>query len=157
VDSWLLWQLTEGRVHATDVTNASRTLLFNIHTGQWDDELLRLLNIPRAVLPEVRPSSGVFGEVAAPLLGLSAALPPLPVGGIAGDQQAALFGQAGFEAGLAKNTYGTGCFLLMHTGTQPHPSANGLLTSAAAQIGSAPGYVLEGSVFIGGAVVQWLR
>ncbi|RZL08186.1 MAG: glycerol kinase, partial [Rubrivivax sp.] len=157
VDSWLLWQLTEGRVHATDVTNASRTMLFNIRTGQWDDELLRLLNIPRAVLPEVRPSSGVFGEVAGSLLELPAGLPALPIGGIAGDQQAALFGQAGFEAGLAKNTYGTGCFLLMHTGGQPHPSANGLLTTAAAQVGPAPAYVLEGSVFIGGAVVQWLR
>jgi len=158
VDSWLLWQLTGGRVHATDVSNASRTLLFNIHTQQWDDELLALLNVPRSVLPEVQPSSHVFGEVPPAVWGDSPdGVPVLPVGGIAGDQQAALFGQAGFEAGLAKNTYGTGCFMLMHTGQQARESANGLLATAAAQVGAQPAYAMEGSVFIGGAVVQWLR
>jgi len=167
VDSWLLWQLTGGRVHATDVSNASRTLLFNIHTHQWDDELLALLNVPRSVLPEVHPSSHLFGEVPPKVWaadgagGVLSGLPSLPVGGIAGDQQAALFGQAGFAAGLAKNTYGTGCFMLMHTGSEARSSANGLLTTAAAQVGSTlgagPAYAMEGSVFIGGAVVQWLR
>ena len=151
VDSWLLWQLTSGRVHATDITNASRTLLFNIHTQQWDEELLTLLDIPRSLLPNVHPSSHAFGV--AEVDGLKG----LPIGGIAGDQQAALFGQAGFNAGLAKNTYGTGCFMLMHTGGLAQPSANGLLTTAAAQVGPHPQYALEGSVFIGGAVVQWLR
>ncbi|MBA4110984.1 MAG: glycerol kinase [Leptothrix sp. (in: Bacteria)] len=152
VDSWLLWQLTSGRVHATDITNASRTLLFNIHTQQWDEELLGLLDIPPSLLPSVQPSSHTFGV--ADVEGLKG----LPIGGIAGDQQAALFGQAGFTAGLAKNTYGTGCFMLMHTGGLAQPSANGLLTTAAAQVGAAPAqYALEGSVFIGGAVVQWLR
>ena len=125
VDSWLLWQLTGGRVHATDVSNASRTLLFNIHTQQWDEELLTLLDIPRSLLPSVHPSSHAFGV--AEVDGLKG----LPIGGIAGDQQAALFGQAGFNAGLAKNTYGTGCFMLMHTGGLAQPSANGLLTTAA--------------------------
>ncbi|RZL02918.1 MAG: glycerol kinase [Rubrivivax sp.] len=162
VDSWLLWQLTGGRVHATDTTNASRTLLFNIHTQQWDDELLGLLGIPRSVLPSVHPSSHEFGVADVGTWGGQAeALPGLtglPIGGIAGDQQAALFGQAGFQAGLAKNTYGTGCFMLMHTGGLAQPSANGLLTTAAAQVGASPAqYALEGSVFIGGAVVQWLR
>ena len=151
VDSWLLWQLTGGRVHATDVSNASRTLLFNIHTQQWDEELLTLLDIPPSLLPTVHPSSHPFGV--AEVDGLKG----LPIGGIAGDQQAALFGQAGFNAGLAKNTYGTGCFMLMHTGALAQPSANGLLTTAAAQVGPHPQYALEGSVFIGGAVVQWLR
>ena len=154
VDTWLLWQLTEGRVHATDVSNASRTLLFNIHTRQWDDELLALLRIPRKVLPEVQPSSHLFGEVGADVL---LTPKPLPIGGMAGDQQAALFGQAGFAAGMAKNTYGTGCFMLMHTGDQALASANGLITSAAAQPDGDAAYVLEGSVFVGGAVVQWLR
>ncbi|MDI1260946.1 glycerol kinase GlpK [Aquabacterium sp.] len=151
VDSWLLWQLTGGRVHATDVSNASRTLLLNIHTQQWDEELLSLLDIPPSLLPTVHPSSHAFGV--AEVDGLKG----LRIGGIAGDQQAALFGQAGFNAGLAKNTYGTGCFMLMHTGGLAQPSGNGLLTTAAAQVGPHPQYALEGSVFIGGAVVQWLR
>ncbi len=164
VDSWLLWQLTQGNpggpVHATDASNASRTMLFNIHTQQWDDELLALMGIPRSVLPEVRPSSHLFGEAAPEVWGLPTALPglpALPVGGIAGDQQAALFGQAGFAPGLAKNTYGTGCFMLMHTGAEARPSANGLLNTVAAQPTAEHAYALEGSVFIGGAVVQWLR
>ena len=152
IDSWLLWQLTGGRVHATDVSNASRTMLFDIHRGSWSDELLALLRIPRAVLPEVRPSSHRFGDSEPALLGAA-----VPIAGIAGDQQAALFGQGCFEAGLAKNTYGTGCFMLMHTGTQARVSTHGLVTTAAAQPGTAPAYALEGSVFIGGAVVQWLR
>jgi len=158
VDSWLMWQLTNGRVHATDVTNAARTLLLNVHTNQWDDELLALLDIPREVLPEVRPSSHVFGHTHAQWLGAEVA-----VGGVAGDQQSALFGQACFKAGLAKNTYGTGCFMLMHTGAQFLTSTNGLITTAAAQLGTTsaaqptPEFALEGSVFIGGAVVQWLR
>ena len=150
IDSWLVWQLTEGREHLTDVSNASRTMLLNIHTGQWDDELLSLFDIPRSVLPEVRPSSGEFGHTT--LLGGS-----LPIGGVAGDQQASLFGQACFRPGLAKNTYGTGCFMLMHTGDQAQTSHNGLLTTAAAQLDGQRAYALEGSVFIGGAVVQWLR
>jgi glycerol kinase len=150
VDSWLLWNLTEGRVHATDVTNASRTMLFDIHAQRWDDELLAALRIPRSLLPQVQPSSSVFGHTTC--LGGT-----LPVAGIAGDQQAALFGQACFKPGLAKNTYGTGCFLLMHTGRTPQASHNGLLTTAAAQCDATPLYANEGSVFIGGAVVQWLR
>ncbi|WP_286747179.1 glycerol kinase GlpK [Aquabacterium sp. UBA2148] len=150
IDSWLIWQLTEGREHLTDASNASRTMLFNIHTGQWDDDLLRLFDIPRAVLPEVRPSSSEFGHTT--LLGGQ-----LPIGGVAGDQQASLFGQACFRPGLAKNTYGTGCFMLMHTGDQAQASQNGLLTTAAAQPDARHAYALEGSVFIGGAVVQWLR
>ena len=164
VDSWLLWQLTKGRVHATDITNASRTLLFNVHTQDWDDELLALLDIPRALLPAVNPSSHVHGHTAPDLFDGTAP----PIGGIAGDQQSALFGQACFKAGLAKNTYGTGCFMLMHTGKHFLTSTNGLITTAAAQCaplaaGStsdarpAPEFALEGSVFIGGAVVQWLR
>jgi glycerol kinase len=160
VDSWLLWNLTGGQVHATDVSNASRTMLFNIHTNDWDDELLTLMRIPRSVLPAVQPSSYLFGDAAPQVWGSHTALPQLPalpVGGIAGDQQAALFGQAGFEAGLAKNTYGTGCFLLMHTGTEVRTSANGLLSTSAAQLPGQRAFALEGSVFIGGAVVQWLR
>ncbi|HEY0863065.1 MAG TPA: glycerol kinase GlpK [Lacunisphaera sp.] len=152
VDTWLLWQLTGGRVHATDVSNASRTLLLNLRTAQWDDELLRILRIPREVLPEVRASSGVFGEVSA-----VPALNGIPIGGIAGDQHAALFGQACWKSGMAKNTYGTGCFLLMHTGDRPVFSRNNLLTTIAWQIDGRIDYALEGSVFIGGAVVQWLR
>jgi glycerol kinase len=152
VDSWLMWQLTEGQVHATDVSNASRTLLLNVHTNQWDDELLGLLDIPREVLPAVHPSSFDFGRTRADLLGAS-----VPIGGVAGDQQSALFGQACFKAGLAKNTYGTGCFMLMHTGTQFQTSTNGLITTSAAQHTATPEFALEGSVFIGGAVVQWLR
>jgi len=152
VDSWLVWQLTGGRVHATDVSNASRTLLLNVHTNTWDDELLALLEIPREMLPSVHPSSHLFCSTNAELLGAS-----LPVGGIAGDQQSALFGQACFKAGLAKNTYGTGCFMLMHTGAQLQTSTNGLITTSAAQPTATPEFALEGSVFIGGAVVQWLR
>lgn len=152
VDSWLIWNLTGGRVHATDASNASRTLLFNIHTGEWDDELLALLGVPRALLPEVKPSSGVFAEVSHPMLQVD-----VPVAGVAGDQQAALFGQACFEPGLAKNTYGTGCFLLQQTGGEARESKNRLLTTVAWDDGTKLQYALEGSVFIGGAVVQWLR
>jgi glycerol kinase len=152
VDTWLLWQLTGGRVHATDVSNASRTLLLNLRTGDWDDSLLKILRIPREVLPDVRASSGVFGEVSA-VPGLNG----VPISGIAGDQQAALFGQACWQPGMAKNTYGTGCFLLMHTGATPVASRNRLLTTIAWKIDGQLEYALEGSVFIGGAVVQWLR
>ncbi len=154
VDTWLLWQLTSGTVHATDVSNASRTLLLNLRTGQWDDELLHLLRIPRAVLPEVRASSEVYGHVTS-----IPALRGVPISGVAGDQQAALFGQACFRPGLAKNTYGTGCFLLLHTGEKPVVSQHQLLTTIAWRVGpDGPlEYALEGSVFIGGAVVQWLR
>ncbi len=154
VDTWLLWQLTGGRVHATDVSNASRTLLLNLRTGTWDDELLRALRIPREVLPEVRSNSEIYGEITT-VPGLAG----VPVAGIAGDQQAALFGQGCFRPGLAKNTYGTGCFLLLHTGEKPVVSRHNLLTTVAWRLGpDAPlEYALEGSVFIGGAVVQWLR
>jgi glycerol kinase len=152
VDTWLLWQLTGGRVHATDATNAARTLLLNLRTAGWDDELLKILRIPREVLPEVRASSGVLGEVSA-----VPALNGIPISGIAGDQHAALFGQACWSPGMAKNTYGTGCFLLMHTGQKPVVSKNNLLTTIAWQIDGRLEYALEGSVFIGGAVVQWLR
>ncbi len=139
-------------VHATDVSNASRTLMLNVRSNQWDAELLHLLDIPREVLPSVHASSHVYGHTRAELLGAS-----LPIGGVAGDQQSALFGQACFKAGLAKNTYGTGCFMLMHTGTQFQTSSNGLITTSAAQPSATPEFALEGSVFIGGAVVQWLR
>ena len=152
VDSWLLWQLTGGRLHATDVSNASRTLLFDVHRNAWDDELLGLLDVPRSMLPEVRPSSHAYADTAPELFGR-----PIPIGGVAGDQQSALFGQACFTPGLAKNTYGTGCFLLMHTGEKFQPSTNGLVTTSAAQTTARPEFALEGSVFIGGAVVQWLR
>ncbi|HSV52798.1 MAG TPA: glycerol kinase GlpK [Burkholderiaceae bacterium] len=178
VDSWLMWQLTKGAVHATDVSNASRTMLFNVHSNQWDEELLGLLDIPAALMPKVLPSSALYGEVAADLLGHA-----IPIGGVAGDQQSALFGQACFKEGMAKNTYGTGCFMLTHTGQKFQTSHNGLLTTSAAQLtptlaasGAAlppegalsglgrPGaeqtqreYAIEGSVFVGGAVVQWLR
>lgn len=154
VDTWLLWKLTAGKVHATDVSNASRTLLLNLHTGNWDEELLRVLRIPRAVLPEVRPSSGIYGEVES-----IPALRGVPISGVAGDQQAALFGQACFRPGMAKNTYGTGCFLLLQTGEKPVASKHQLLTTIAWQLGPKGPleYALEGSVFIGGAVVQWLR
>ena len=152
VDSWLMWQLTGGAVHATDVSNASRTLMLNVHTNTWDDELLKILDVPVELLPEVWPSAHVYGHTRAELLGAS-----LPIGGVAGDQQSALFGQACFKAGLAKNTYGTGCFMLMHTGSQFQTSANGLVTTSAAQPGSTPEFAFEGSVFIAGAVVQWLR
>jgi glycerol kinase len=178
VDSWLMWRLTGGQLHATDVSNASRTLLLNVHTNDWDDELLGILDIPRSLLPAVHPSSHVYGHTRADLLGAA-----LPIGGVAGDQQSALFGQACFEAGLAKNTYGTGCFMLMHTGERFLTSTNGLITTSAASVGRRAGaagaaplsvadaarpgasaasalrptFALEGSVFIAGAVVQWLR
>ncbi|MEO8753485.1 MAG: glycerol kinase GlpK [Casimicrobiaceae bacterium] len=150
VDSWLIWHLTGGRVHCTDASNASRTLLLNIHTGAWDDELLALLDIPRAMLPTVVPSSGVCGH--ARIGGID-----VPIAGIAGDQQAALFGQACLAPGMAKNTYGTGCFLLLNTGAVPVASRNNLLTTIAWLREGRLDYALEGSVFIGGAVVQWLR
>ena len=152
IDSFLIWRLTGGKVHVTDVSNASRTLLFNIHTMQWDDELLRLLDVPREMLPEVRSSSEVYGHTDPSLFG-----GPVPVAGDAGDQQAALFGQACFDAGSAKNTYGTGCFMLLNTGTKPVPSAKGLLTTVAWKVGGKVTYALEGSVFVAGAAVQWLR
>ena len=153
IDSWLLYKLTGGRVHATDVSNASRTMLFDIRHNVWDHELLKLLHVPDSLLPSVHPSSHVFGETDAALLGAA-----IPVAGMAGDQQAALFGQACFQPGQAKNTYGTGCFMLMHTGDKFRSSANGLITTAAAQTRAGqPQFALEGSVFIGGAVVQWLR
>jgi len=152
VDTWLLWNLTQGRVHATDPSNASRTLLYNIRTAAWDAEILEILGIPASLLPEVKPSSGVFGEISHPL-----GLDGVPVAGIAGDQQSALFGQACYRKGLAKNTYGTGCFLLMNTGARAIESKNNLLTTVAWQKDGQLDYALEGSVFIGGAVVQWLR
>ena len=155
VDCWLAWNLSAGQLHVTDVSNASRTMLWNIHTGQWDDELLALFNVPPQVLPQVRPSSHLFGETASDLLGS-----PIKIGGMAGDQQSALFGQACFTPGMAKNTYGTGCFMLLNTGNQVAHSHNGLISTAACQIAEGvlhAQYALEGSVFIGGAVVQWLR
>ncbi|OJV36327.1 FGGY-family carbohydrate kinase, partial [Hydrogenophaga sp. 70-12] len=152
VDSWLIWQLTRGARHVTDHSNAARTMLFNVNTRDWDDELLDLLRIPRSLLPETLPSSADFGQVHADWLGAA-----LPIGGVAGDQQSALFGQACFRAGMAKNTYGTGCFMLMHTGERFQASQNGLITTSCAQAPGPAQYALEGSVFIGGAVVQWLR
>lgn len=152
VDSFLVWRLSGGRLHLTDPSNASRTLLWNLHTRDWDDELLRILGIPRAMLPEVRPSSAVHGQTDAQWLG-----GPVPLAAMAGDQQAATFGQACFEPGSAKNTYGTGCFLLMNTGTQPVLSQHNLLATVGWAIGDQMTFCLEGSVFIAGAVVQWLR
>jgi glycerol kinase len=152
IDSWVVWQLTDGRLHVTDTSNASRTMLYDVRRGRWDDDLLAALDVPAALLPEVQPSSHRFGDTDAAVLGA-----PLPIGGIAGDQQAALFGQACFEAGMAKNTYGTGCFMLMHTGERFEPSRNGLVATAAAQADATHQYALEGSVFVAGAVVQWLR
>jgi len=152
IDTWLVWKLTAGAAHVTDPSNASRTLLYDIHAGRWDPELLEIFGIPDRVLPEVRASSGVVARTAE---GLFAAR--IPIAGIAGDQQAALFGQRCVTPGTAKNTYGTGCFMLMHTGTRPVASRNKLLTTAACQTGGGPEYALEGSVFIAGAVVQWLR
>jgi glycerol kinase len=152
VDAWLVWRLTGSKVHVTDVSNASRTLLFNLHTLDWDDDLLRALNIPRAILPQVKSSSEIYGHTDPSFFGRA-----IPIAGIAGDQQAALFGQACFESGTAKNTYGTGCFLLMNTGGKPLPPADGLLTTVGWKIGSHTTYAVEGAVFIGGAVVQWLR
>jgi glycerol kinase len=152
IDSWLIWQLTGGRVHVTDVTNASRTLLFNIHTRDWDDKLLQLLRVPREVLPRVVASSGICAETEPALFGRA-----VPIGGIAGDQQAALFGQQCWRPGMVKNTYGTGCFMLMHTADRPVDSKSKLLTTVAWEAANRVEYALEGSVFIGGAVVQWLR
>ncbi|HET9208545.1 MAG TPA: glycerol kinase GlpK [Burkholderiaceae bacterium] len=152
IDSWLLWKLTHGRVHATDVSNASRTMLFDVRHNQWDRELLKALQIPDSLLPKVHPSSHLFAETDAQWFGA-----PIPIAGIAGDQQSALFGQACFKAGLAKNTYGTGCFMLMHSGERFEVSTNGLVTTSAAQTSPTPQFALEGSVFIGGAVVQWFR
>ena len=150
VDAWLVWNLTGGKVHVTDASNASRTMLYNIVTGEWDDELLALFGVPRSMLPDVRSSSEVYGETT--LLGTA-----IPIAGIAGDQQAALFGQACTKPGMVKNTYGTGCFMLMNTGTKPIASKNNLLTTVAWRIGTRTEYALEGSIFIAGAVVQWLR
>lgn len=152
VDTWLIWKLTKGRVHATDVSNASRTMLLNVHTNQWDSELMSMLHIDSNLMPMVQASSSDFGVIDSEWLGH-----PLPIGGVAGDQQSALFGQACWRAGQAKNTYGTGCFMLMHTGDQFQTSHNGLITTSAAQTSTQPEFAFEGSVFIGGAVVQWLR
>ena len=159
VDTWLVWHLSQSRTHVTDVSNASRTMLFNIHEGDWDPELLKLFRVPRAILPDVYPSAHAFGMAAPNILGA-----PVPITGVAGDQQAALFGQGCHRPGMAKNTYGTGCFMLMHTGDRVVPSTSGLLSTACAQMGYAKDardtdreYALEGSVFVAGAVVQWLR
>jgi glycerol kinase len=150
VDSWLVWNLTGGAVHVTDVSNASRTMLYDIRKGEWDDELLKIFGVPRSMLPEVRSSSEVYGT--STLFGA-----PIPIAGIAGDQQAALFGQVCTKPGMVKNTYGTGCFMLMNTGTKPIASKNNLLTTVAWRVGARTEYALEGSIFIAGAVVQWLR
>jgi glycerol kinase len=152
IDSWLLWKLTNGQVHATDVSNASRTMLFNIHSLQWDEELLRIMDIPASVLPEVRSSSEIYGHTQNIITAQN-----IPIAGIAGDQQAALFGQMCTQPGMVKNTYGTGCFMLMNTGEKAVPSSNNLLTTVAWKINGVTQYALEGSVFIAGAVVQWLR
>jgi glycerol kinase len=152
VDSWLMWKLSGGAVHATDVSNAARTMLFNIHSNQWDPVLLAALRVPACMMPKVQASSAIFGEVKADWLGHA-----IPIGGVAGDQQSALFGQACFQAGMVKNTYGTGCFMLMHSGAHGMRSHNGLITTSAAQASVQPQFALEGSVFVGGAVVQWLR
>ena len=152
VDSWLVWQLTRGEVHVTDVSNASRTMLFNINTLEWDKELLELLDVPASMMPEVRSSSEVYGYTKTTIFAHE-----VPIGGIAGDQQAALFGQMCTEPGSVKNTYGTGCFLLMNTGEKPILSRNNLLTTVAWKIGDKVNYALEGSIFVGGSVVQWLR
>ncbi len=152
VDSWLVWKLTGGQVHATDASNASRTMLFNIHSGAWDQELLDLFGIPASMMPEVRSSSEIYDKVSG-----TAGLEGLPIAGIAGDQQAALFGQRCTQPGLTKNTYGTGCFMLQNTGKRAVPSSNRLVTTVAWKIGDTTEYALEGSVFVGGAVVQWLR
>ena len=152
IDTWLIWKLTGGRLHVTDATNASRTMMYDIHRGDWDDELLKLLDIPRELLPEVRASSEVLGESDEDVLG-----EPIPIAGVAGDQQAALFGQMCISPGMVKTTYGTGCFMLLNTGTEAVASKNKLLTTVAWKIGDHTEYALEGSVFIGGAVVQWLR
>jgi len=152
IDSWLVWNLTGGKLHVTDPSNASRTMLYDLHTGSWSDELCKILGVPRAVLPSIKASSEVYGESVAALLGGA-----IPIAGIAGDQQAALFGQGCFSRGLAKNTYGTGCFMLMNIGSTPAPSKHQLLTTVAWRTGKDTDFALEGSVFIGGAAVQWLR
>jgi glycerol kinase len=152
VDTWLIWKLTGGQLHITDASNASRTMLFNLHTGTWDGELLDLFQVPASMLPAVRPSSEIYGEVSS-----APGLNGIPIAGIAGDQQAALFGQRCITPGLTKNTYGTGCFMLQSTGTRPLRSKNRLLTTVAWRIGDTTDYALEGSIFVGGAVVQWLR
>ncbi len=152
VDTWLVWKLTHGKLHITDVSNASRTMLFDIHTLAWDDDLLAIFDVPRAILPEVRSSSEIYGEIETPN-----ELRGIKIAGIAGDQHAALFGQACFEAGSTKNTYGTGCFMLQNVGTKPVESTHRLLTTVGWQISGKTEYALEGSVFIGGAVIQWLR
>ena len=153
VDTWIIWKLTKGKLHVTDVSNASRTMLFNIHTLSWDKELLELFNIPENMLPEVKSSSEIYGHTDPELFGGT----PIPIAGIAGDQQAALFGQGCFEPGTAKNTYGTGCFMLMNTGDEAVRSNNGLLTTIAWGLDNKITYALEGSVFIAGAAIQWLR
>ncbi len=152
VETWLIWKLTAGKAHVTDYSNASRTMLFNINTLQWDDEILQLLNIPKAMLPQVRPSSEIYGYAHPQFFGA-----PIPIAGAAGDQQAALFGQACFTPGEAKNTYGTGCFLLMNTGDKPVFSQNGLVTTIAWGVNGKVEYALEGSIFVAGAAIQWLR
>ena len=152
IDSWLIWNLTGGKTHVTDVTNASRTMLYNIHSLSWDDELLQLFGVPKSMLPAVRSSSEVYGETAGQLLAHK-----IPIAGIAGDQQSALFGQMCIEQGMVKNTYGTGCFMLMNIGDKPILSKNNLVTTIAWKLGNKIEYALEGSIFIGGAVVQWLR
>ncbi len=152
IDTWLIWKFTKGALHITDVTNASRTMLFNIHTLQWDQQLLDLLNIPASLLPEVKPSSQVYGTTAPEFFGRE-----IPIAGIAGDQQAALFGQMCIREGMVKNTYGTGCFVVMNTGSKPILSKNKLLSTVAWQIGDEVTYAIEGSIFMGGAIVQWLR
>ena len=152
VDSWLVWKLTNGQLHITDASNACRTMIFNIHTGDWDDELLQILDIPRSLLPEVRSSSEVYGKTAEGLLGAQ-----VPIAGIAGDQQAATFGQAALKPGMVKNTYGTGCFMLLNTGEKPRASEHKLLTTVAWKMGDRTTYAIEGGIFIAGAVVQWLR
>ena len=152
VDTFIMWKLSGGKIHATDYSNASRTMLFNINTLDWDDDILKLLNIPRQMLPEVKPSSGIFGTADPSIFGA-----PIPIAGVAGDQQAALFGQTCFKAGDVKNTYGTGCFMLMNTGEKPVYSKNGLVTTIAWGIDGKVNYALEGSVFVAGAALQWLR
>ena len=152
VETWLIWKLTKGQVHATDYSNSSRTMLFNINTLEWDDDILKELDIPKCMLPKAVPSSSIFGETSAEFFGC-----PIPIGGAAGDQQAALFGQTCFDAGEAKNTYGTGCFLLMNTGEKPVFSENGLVTTIAWGLDGKVTYALEGSIFVAGAAIQWLR
>src|SRR5690606_2034778 len=152
IDTWLIWNLTGGKTHVTDVSNASRTMIYNIIDLKWDEELLELFSIPKSMLPEVKSSSEVYGETAGNILAAK-----LPIAGIAGDQQSALFGQMCTEIGMVKNTYGTGCFMLMNIGKTPKISANNLLTTIAWKVNNEVFYALEGSIFIGGAVVQWLR